>query len=287
MASIRNIGEALLSHIEYNGKTPIKVIKDLIQKHNILLEENANIDMYKKEYYKSEYENARTDNKMLYNVYLKERQNLINDWSNDKSLSKLLDIIKFKRPQFKIIDDIYTYQNIKLDSDKKIIIPNEYDIKPVKPVAKPVVKEVKEVKEVKVKECPDGKILNPVTGRCITDKNLKNKISKIEDVKQDAIILSTPLPVITIEKKKKDCPEGKILNPATGRCITDKTLAKKATKELVKEPKDKKPEEPEEPKELKKTEEPKKPKDCPDGKILNPVTGRCITDKTIAKKVKT
>jgi hypothetical protein len=53
---------------------------------------------------------------------------------------------------------------------------------------------IKTVKDVKKKECPEGKVLNPLTGRCI----------KIKTVKDD---------------KKKECPEGKILNPLTGRCI--------------------------------------------------------------------
>ena len=43
------------------------------------------------------------------------------------------------------------------------------------------------------KECPEGKILNPLTNRCIKIKN-------------------DPL-------AEKECPDGKILNPLTNRCI--------------------------------------------------------------------
>jgi hypothetical protein len=43
------------------------------------------------------------------------------------------------------------------------------------------------------KKCPDGKIINPKTGRCI----------KIKD----------------INKTEKKCIDGKIINPKTGRCI--------------------------------------------------------------------
>jgi serine/threonine protein kinase len=77
-------------------------------------------------------------------------------------------------------------------------------------------------KEKKPKECPEGKIINPVTGRCIKDPSIK------------------------IEKPKKECPEGKIINPVTGRCIKDPSI---------------------------KIEKPKK--ECPPGKVLNPITGRC------------
>ena len=66
----------------------------------------------------------------------------------------------------------------------------------------------------KIKICPEGKILNPKTNRCI-----KNKTVKI-------------------------CPEGKILNLKTNRCIKNKTV-----------------------------------KICPPGKVLNLKTNRCIKIK--------
>jgi len=63
------------------------------------------------------------------------------------------------------------------------------------------------------KKCPDGKVLNPATGRCILSKNAaKAKVAKA-----------------AVKKSPKKCPDGKVLNPATGRCI----LSKKATKAKV------------------------------------------------------
>jgi len=47
------------------------------------------------------------------------------------------------------------------------------------------------------KVCPEGKIVNPKTGRCIKDKNIKTE---------------------------KICPEGKVINPKTGRCIKIKPV---------------------------------------------------------------
>uniref|UniRef100_A0A6C0CEU9 Uncharacterized protein n=1 Tax=viral metagenome TaxID=1070528 RepID=A0A6C0CEU9_9ZZZZ len=91
----------------------------------------------------------------------------------------------------------------------------------------------------KPKECPDGKVLNPLTGRCIKIKS----VVKNDDKKTD--------------KKPKECPDGKVLNPLTGRCIKIKTVVKK---------------------------DDKKPKECPEGKVLNPLTGRCIKIKTVVKK---
>ena len=58
------------------------------------------------------------------------------------------------------------------------------------------------------KKCPDGKVLNPKTGRCILIKNAINKN-------------------IAKPKSPKKCPDGKVLNPKTGRCILIKNLIAK------------------------------------------------------------
>ena len=79
--------------------------------------------------------------------------------------------------------------------------------------SKPPVK-VKKTTTKKSKDCPEGKVRNPKTGRCIIVKTIK------------------------------PCPEGKVRNPKTGRCITVKTI-----------------------------------KPCPEGKVRNEKTGRCITLK--------
>uniref|UniRef100_A0A6C0LLH0 Uncharacterized protein n=1 Tax=viral metagenome TaxID=1070528 RepID=A0A6C0LLH0_9ZZZZ len=92
------------------------------------------------------------------------------------------------------------------------------------------------------KKCPDGKVLNPATGRCILSKNAAKATKAV------------------VKKSPKKCPDGKVLNPATGRCILSKNAAK-AAKAVVK----------------------KSPKKCPDGKVLNPATGRCILLKNAMK----
>lgn len=52
-----------------------------------------------------------------------------------------------------------------------------------------------------IKTCPDGKILNPTTNRCVKkDGPTAKKLYKSKSV-------------------EKTCGEGKILNPKTGRCI--------------------------------------------------------------------
>ena len=77
---------------------------------------------------------------------------------------------------------------------RRCIIYVKKDIKPDKPdkLDKPV------------KVCPEGKVINPLTNRCI-------KIKTINKVRKNP--LSKP------EKPDKKCPEGKVINPKTGRCI--------------------------------------------------------------------
>ncbi len=99
------------------------------------------------------------------------------------------------------------------------------------------------------KECPEGKVLNPLTNRCINIKSI-NKLAKK-----------------TLSKMDKKCPQGKMLNPKTGRCIKKENFDKLLKANM--------------PKEAKKT-----PKKCPEGKMLNPKTGRCIKKENFDKLLK-
>jgi hypothetical protein len=86
------------------------------------------------------------------------------------------------------------------------------------------------------KNCEDGKVLNPKTGRCIKVK--LPKAAKAADALQKKLVVDKP------------CPPGKVLNPKTGRCIKAK------------------PQE----------------KDCPPGKVRDPVSKRCIILATAKKR---
>lgn len=106
--------------------------------------------------------------------------------------------------------------------------------------------------------CPDGKVLNPKTGRCVKSL-LKQSVSissqkncpdgKVLNPKTGRCVKS--LPKQYVSPSQKNCPDGKVLNPMTGRCI--KTLSKSQKK-------------------------------CPDGKIRNPITNRCIALASAKKK---
>ena len=59
----------------------------------------------------------------------------------------------------------------------------------------------------KNKDCPEGKEINPITGRCVK----KCKDGEKRDLKTGKCM--------KIKLKIKDCPEGKEINPITGRCV--------------------------------------------------------------------
>lgn len=78
---------------------------------------------------------------------------------------------------------------------------------------------------------------------------------------------------------RRNCPEGKVLNPLTKRCIKDRKTQPKVcpegkvlipvTKRCIKDP-----------------AAAKQPKVCPEGKVLSPVTKRCITARQPRKNPK-
>jgi hypothetical protein len=144
--------------------------------------------------------------------------------------------------------------------------PTETTSTTIVPVKKESVKSVKSLESIKEKKqikskktCPEGKELNPKTGRCIKIKTQKEKTQKVRRVEPK----KSPNQVLEIVKTSKTCPEGKELNPKTGRCIKIKTTYEKKQKTKT----------------LKQ-----QPKVCPEGKELNPKTGRCIKIKTTDEK---
>jgi hypothetical protein len=106
------------------------------------------------------------------------------------------------------------------------------------------------------------------------DTTYKKSVKTAKAAKATPIVVKQPTqPKQTVLSPKK-CPDGKVLNPATGRCILIKNAAKAgiAMKAAKASAKDKG-----------KADIKKSPKKCPDGKVLNPATGRCILSKNLKK----
>jgi len=119
------------------------------------------------------------------------------------------------------------------------------------------------------KECPEDQILNPATNRCVSKYgvkgrrllNVSNTVNKTQNNEKNN---SSKM------KKVKICPEDKIVNPATNRCVS-KTGAK--GKQLLNEsviinrPKF----------DDKIDSKKKKVKICSEHQIVNPTTNRCVS----------
>jgi hypothetical protein len=133
---------------------------------------------------------------------------------------------------------------------------------PAKPIKKSPTKPIKKSPTKPVKTCPDWKVINPKTGRCIKD----NKISEPKKTKTCPSSEKKPKKDIKISEPKT-CPDGKVVNPKTGRCIKDIK-----TNQDTKTCPDGKVVNPKTGRCIKDV----KTKECPDGKVLNPKTGRCI-----------
>ena len=159
------------------------------------------------------------------------------------------------------------------------------------------------------KLCPQGKEINPKTGRCVkvktkTQKIKKEKIPKVKTPKVKTPKVKTPKvktpkqkaeiklePVLEpVKQALKSCPEGKELNLKTGRCVKTKIQKVKKVKiPKVKTPKVKTPKQKAEIKLAPVLEQILQPeikmtKSCPEGKEINIKTGRCVKTKT--QKVK-
>jgi len=63
-----------------------------------------------------------------------------------------------------------------------------------------------------IKKCPDDKVLNPITNRCI-----KKDGAVYKSIKKKGVHVSNKS--TTLKKQIKKCPNDKILNPITNRCI--------------------------------------------------------------------
>ena len=102
------------------------------------------------------------------------------------------------------------------------------------------------------KVCPEDKILNPPTNRCVSKTGSIGKKILKEKTKKDKSKSKSKSP-----DKPKVCPEDKVLNPPTNRCVSKTGLI---GKKILKESKKKKSSEPKEKPKKKSSESQEKPK---------------------------
>ena len=80
---------------------------DEFKKKQIL---QKNIELAKKTYYITKYQQKRDENEANYNIYLQEKQALFKKWKKNKKLSDLTELVSLQIPIFKEVDDVYTSQ---------------------------------------------------------------------------------------------------------------------------------------------------------------------------------
>lgn len=111
--TINDIGFLLLKSMNNNSpenkvkflKT-VKIYKDKKEEdYNKTLEDISN--------YIATYENKRSQNKNLYDEYLSNRFNLYMKWKKSKNVLDLDNLLKYDRPPYEEIPDIYTKKKPK------------------------------------------------------------------------------------------------------------------------------------------------------------------------------
>lgn len=253
MDILRSIEKNLLNVVNNNGKTnDVDLLKKDIKTYFSYIDNKADIESQKKAKYYNSYENARIVASMEYDRYLRDKEDLKNELKIEKSKTALHDYLKLKYSHANI-PDIYSYQDIRLVD--RVVIPRVIDKKPANKKPKKAKADVKA--DANVKECPDGKEINPITKRCVNkckDGEIRDKdTGKCKKTAKKAPVpapvpvpaplpallpepipspvpiieplVPTPVPVPIKAKVKakvlanKECPEGKEINPLTGRCV--------------------------------------------------------------------
>uniref|UniRef100_A0A6C0LB18 Uncharacterized protein n=1 Tax=viral metagenome TaxID=1070528 RepID=A0A6C0LB18_9ZZZZ len=190
-----------------NDQAKLNIIKKQIGDYFKYKSDENNVITQKIIRYEEEYKKAREINNYEYELFLQNKEERYNIYKETKELSSLYDYLNYKYENHKSIPDIYTYEHIRLEEDRASGQKEVKDTNGAKD-AKGIIN--------KEKVCPEGKVLNPITKRCVKAPVAK----KAKDVKKD---LKEPKEPKEPKKavKVKECPEGKILNPVTNRCIKD------------------------------------------------------------------
>jgi hypothetical protein len=240
----------------------------------------------KKLYYNENFEIPRNLQLEQYNDYVINRQNIYNQWLNDKNEINTNKLANYDKFNYKVIPEIYTHD---------IIINNNFGTVKQEPTVKPKVKTKIEpkkdedgpnvktkiepkkdedgpkVQETKLDKCDDkkkeeckkkGKECNPVSGRCIIPKQkIKENFKQENETKKDE---NGPKVKPKIEPKKDE-----------NELKKDEDELKKDEDELKKDEEEPKVQETK----LDKCDDKKKEECKKKGKECNPVTGRCIIPK--------
>ncbi len=195
--------------------TKLNLIKKQIADYYKYKSDESNVITQKIMKYDELYKNPRERNNYEYELFLAKKEELYNIYKETRTLAALYDYLNYKYDT-SIVPDIYTYAHINLNEREKVVKDAKAPNAPKAP------------KAANAKVCPEGKILNPKTNRCVKDPSYKKPKEANVSPKADANDASASAPAIPAipAKEAKVCPEGKILNPKTNRCIKDPSYKK-------------------------------------------------------------
>ena len=163
-------------------------------------DEENNIISQKIMNYEEEYKKPRERNNYEYELFLEKKDELRSIFKETKTLASLYDYLNYKYANdHQSIPDIYTYDNsgVKGVIVSRAKVPKE----PKEPKEPKVPKEPKEPKEPKDPKEP--------------------KVPKVPKEPKVPKVPKEPKKDVKAPKALKDCPEGKVRNPITKRCIKD------------------------------------------------------------------
>uniref|UniRef100_A0A6C0LMT0 Uncharacterized protein n=1 Tax=viral metagenome TaxID=1070528 RepID=A0A6C0LMT0_9ZZZZ len=235
MDILKDIEKSLLAINMYDKSAePAKLskIKKLVGDYFKHKGDESNVVSQKIAKYDEQFKKVRERNEYEYDLFLEKKDELRSIFKETKTLSSLYDYLNYKYTNdHQSIPDIYTYEYFDLND--RIVVPKASKAKepkkddketkvpkvPKAPKA-PAVPKAKAAKATKeLKDCPEGKVRNPITKRCVNEK--KAAKANADEVKEVIVKVVKEPKAAKATKELKDCPEGKVRNPITNRCIKD------------------------------------------------------------------
>lgn len=181
MEILKDIEKSILSINMYDKSAELAKmgnIKKLVGEYFKHKDDESNVVSQKMMKYDEQFKKVRERNDYEYELFLEKKEELRSIFKETKSLSSLYDYLNYKYTnQHQSIPDIYTYEYF--DFNDRIVVPKEPKSKakeqkvPKEAKEAKVPKEAKAVKPKELKDCPEGKVRNPITKRCIKDVNYK------------------------------------------------------------------------------------------------------------------
>jgi hypothetical protein len=172
-------------------------------------DDEKNIILQKKLKYDEDYRFARELNDNNYKIFLEKKAELHNIFKETKTLASLYEYLNYKYIDAKKVPDIYTYEYIKLNQHIIATQSNTSNI------------------AINTDICAKGKILDPITKKCVKDPVKKVKEKKDVDVVKDKVVKDK---VVKDKVVKDKVVKDKVVKD---KVVKDKVVKDKVVKDKV------------------------------------------------------